>query len=88
MPDRYALLLAVGLTLFCAGALSRTYMTIMIHRSPLRVSTVRSTEVRYRRLIRGQGARVWPLLVTMICIPLGIVVTIAAIILSNHATAQ
>lgn len=89
MPYRCVFMLVSGVLLFGIGAITRTYMNIMISRSPLsRSSGARSTELRYRRLIKEQGAQLWPLVVTIICIPLGIIVTFAAIIWNNQMTTR
>ena len=87
MPNRFVLLLAAGFVLFGIGVLSRTYMNMLIGQSPLSDgSNTRSTELRYKRLIREKGARVWPLVVTIICVPLGILLAFAAIVGSNLGT--
>ena len=88
MSYRFVLMLIFGIVLFAVGGLARTYMNVVIGRSPLSDgSGWRSTERRYRRLIREQGAPVWPLVVTVACMLLGIVVAFAAIISSNQVIA-
>lgn len=83
MPLRFELMLIVGFVLVLTGTATRTYMNIVIDRSPLAGNTfTRSTELRYRRLVREQGAPLWPLAVTVACVPLGIVIAFAAVILS------
>jgi hypothetical protein len=89
MPYHFVLMLVFGIVLFGAGALARRYMNIVIKRSPRAGgSGSRSTERRYRRLITEQGARAWPLVVTVIFMPLGILLVFAAIIWSNQATSR
>jgi hypothetical protein len=89
MPYRFVFMLVFGVVLFVVGALTRAYMNIVISRSPLSSSSgVRSTELRYKRLIREQGARVWPLVVTIVFIPLGILIAFAAVIWNNLATSR
>jgi hypothetical protein len=87
MSHRFVLMLIFGLVLFGVGALTRTYMNALIKRSPLAGSLgTRSTELRYKRLIVEQRARVWPLIVTVIFMPLGLLLAFAAIIWSNQVT--
>jgi len=89
MSYRCILMLVSGVLLFGVGAVTRTYMNIMISRSPLPGgSGAQSTELRYRRLVKEQGAEVWPLVVTIICIPLGILIAFAAIIWNNQMTTR
>jgi hypothetical protein len=55
MSYRCVLMLVSGVLLLGIGAITRTYMNIMISRSPLPGScAARSTELRYRRLISGR----------------------------------
>jgi hypothetical protein len=85
MSNRFVLMLASGLIIFVIGALSRTYMNILISQSPLSDGPkTSSTELRYRRLIKEKGARAWPLLVTVLCVPLGMLLAFAAIVGSNR----
>jgi hypothetical protein len=85
MPDRFDFMGIFGLVLVGVGALARMNMNIVIKRSPLPDSLgTDSTELRYRRLIKEQGVPVWPLVVTAVCIPLGIIISFAAIIWSNQ----
>jgi hypothetical protein len=87
MSHSFVLMLVFGIVLFAVGALTRTYMNVVIGRSPLSDgSGARSTELRYWRLIKAQGGRVWPLVVTVVFIPLGILVVFAAFIWSNQVT--
>src|ERR1035441_10603238 len=89
MSHGCVLMLVVGVLLFGIGAITRTYMNIMINRSPLPDGPgARSTELRYKRLIKEQGGKVWPLVVTIICIPLGVLLAFAAIICNNQMTAR
>jgi hypothetical protein len=81
-------MLVFGIVLFAIGVLTRTYMNVVIGRSPLSGSDARSTELRYKRLIKEKGAPVWPLAVTVVLLPLGILIAFAAIIWNNQATAR
>jgi hypothetical protein len=85
MSNRFVLMLASGFVVFGTGGLSRAYMNILISQSPLSSgSNTRSTELRYKRLIKEKGTRVWPLVVTVTCVPLGILLALAAIVGSNY----
>jgi hypothetical protein len=89
MSNRFVLMLASGFIVFGIGGLSRTYMNILISQSLLSDgSNARSTELRYKRLIREKGARVWPLIVTVICVPLGILLVFTAIVGSNYLASK
>ena len=84
MPNRFDLMIGFGMVLFAVGAATRAHMNTAIRRSPLLQDPgTRSTEVRYWRLIKEQGATVWPLVVTVVFIPLGVLVAFAAIIFAN-----
>ena len=86
MSSHTAAILVLGMALFAVGALARTYMNILISRSTHSRSRTRSTERRYKQLVRDQGARLWPLIVTVTLIPLGILLAFAAVVLNNYAT--
>ena len=88
MSDRFVLMLAFGVVLFGVGALARTYMNIRIGQAPSDGSTTRSTEIKYMRLVRNKGAPIWPLIIAVVFIPLGIVATFTAIIWNNHLGAK
>jgi ABC-type sugar transport system permease subunit len=60
-------------------------MNIVISRSRLNSSGTLSTELRYGRLIREHGAKVWTLVLTIIFMPMVIVIALAAIVWRNHA---
>lgn len=85
MSYRFGFMLACGMVVFTVGGLARTYMNIVISRSSVSGNwRSRSTELRYRQLIREQGVPSWPLIVTVVLVPLGIITAFAAIVLSNH----
>ena len=85
MSYRFEIMLGFGMFVFTVGVLTRTYMNAVISRSSRPDgSGTRSTELRYWRLIKEQGARVWPFWVTVVLMPLGILITFAAIIWSNR----
>lgn len=84
MSYRGGFALVIGMALFVIGGLARTYMNILISRSPLSSeSPFSSTELRYKRLRREHGAPAWPLVVTIILMPLGIILVFGAILWSK-----
>jgi hypothetical protein len=88
LSEHFVLMQAFGFALFSVGVLTRTYMNIKIGQAPADGATTRSTEIKYMRLVRNKGAPIWPLIITIVFIPLGIIVCFAAIILSNHPGAK
>jgi hypothetical protein len=86
MQARFLLMLGSGVLLFGVGVAARTYMNIAIGK--MRMSNgpyPRSTELKYKRLIKDHGAQTWPLALTAICMPLGVLITFAAIIFNNRS---
>ena len=88
MPERFVFMLAIGVVLFGVGGLARTYMNIRIRQMPSDGTSTRSTEVKYLRLVRSSRVPIWPLAISVTFIPLGILTTFAAIILSNRLTVK
>ena len=88
MSEHFVLMQAFGFALFGVGVLTRTYMSIKIGQAPADGPATRSTEIKYMRLVRNKGAPIWPLIITVVFMPLGIIVSFAAIILSNHLGAN
>jgi len=87
MQSRFVIILAFGLVLLLAGAVTRTYMNISIGRSALPTrSRTRSTELKYMRLIKEQGGARWPLIAPIILIPAGVILAFVAILLNNRAS--
>jgi hypothetical protein len=85
MSYRFDLMLGFGMVLFAVGGVTRAYMNAVISRSARPDgSGTRSTERRYWRLIKEQGARVWPFWITVVCMPLGVLLAFASIIWSNR----
>jgi hypothetical protein len=77
---------AFGFIIFCIGALARTYMNLSLSKqSSLGDQKRRSTELRYRSMMKERSAPAWPLLVTITCIPLGILTIFFAIAWNNHS---
>jgi hypothetical protein len=79
---------AIGFITFCIGGLARTYMNITLDGWSSFVRSKGNTEKRYKQLMKEKGAPAWPLIVTVILMPLGIVIAFAAIGWSNHLRAR
>jgi hypothetical protein len=78
-------IVGLGFIVFCIGALARTYMNLSLNKQSRQGERGRgSTELRYKSLMKDHGAPVWPFVVTMTCMPLGIVIIFFAIAWSNH----
>ena len=84
MAERFVFMLAFGVVLFMVGVLARTYMNIKIAQAQSNDPTTRSTEIRYMRLVRNSGASIWPLIITVGLMPLGVILTFGAIIWNNR----
>ncbi len=80
MPARCAAVLISGFVLFAIGTLARVYMNILVDRARPGGPRYYFTEVEYLRLRRERGASLWPLVVAVICLPLGGVLALAAIV--------
>jgi type III secretory pathway component EscT len=78
-------MLVFGGLLFIVGVLARSYMNIKIAQAQSNDSTTHSTQIRYMRLVRNNGASRWPLIIAVVLMPLGIILTFGAIIWSNHS---
>ena len=75
----------IGFGIFCVGGLARAYMDFAAHGMRMFSDFRRgNTEVSYWRLVKQRRAKVWPFVVCVVCIPLGIVVAFGSIIWSNH----
>jgi len=70
--------------MFCVGILARTYMNLTINKGQLWGGRRGVTELAYARLIKERHAPTWPLIVTVVCVPIGIAVMFAAIAWNNH----
>jgi hypothetical protein len=78
-------IVALGFIVFCIGGLARTYMNLSLNKRSLPGEQKRrSTELRYKRLMKEHDAPAWPLFVAITCMPLGIVIIFFAIAWSNH----
>ena len=77
-------LLIFGFLIFCTGACTRAYMTFRLKRAANRGgSQPWSTELAYKALIYVEGAPAWPLVLTVVCIPAGILMVFGAVSLSR-----
>jgi hypothetical protein len=76
--------LIIGFAISCVGVFARVYMDFAEHGMKM-FSTLRrgNTEVSYWRLVKQRRARAWPLFVSVVCIPLGVIVVFGSILWSN-----
>jgi hypothetical protein len=83
MPNILPWLLAIGFIIFTVGAAARIYMDLRL-RGSSRVGMSRGglTERNYRQLMKDQDVPRWPLVLSLSCIPLGVVLVFGAIIWS------
>ncbi len=86
MDARSNLLLVLGLVIFGVGALARTYMNLQIRKFMPSRSAWASTEIGYWRLVKEKRALVWPLIVTVICLPVGVITGFASVIISPYVS--
>jgi hypothetical protein len=77
--------LIIGLAIFCVGGVARAYMDFAAH-GMKKFSNFRrgNTEAKYWRLVKQRRARAWPLFVSVVCIPLGVIVVFGSILWSNN----
>jgi hypothetical protein len=78
-------ILFLGFSFFCVGIFARTNMNRTLNCGrQWGVKKGRSTELRYIQLVRDKRASVWPLVVSIVFIPLGIVLMFGSIFWNNH----
>lgn len=82
MPGRCVVLLVSGFTLVGIGTLARVYMNVLVDRARPGGPRYYFTEVEYLRLRKERGASRWPLVVAVVCLPLGAALALAAMICS------
>jgi hypothetical protein len=77
--------IAIGFGVFIVGGLARAYMDFAANGRRMFYLVRRGkTESNYWKLVKERRAPVWPLLLSSICIPLGILVFLGSIIWNNH----
>lgn len=76
--------LIVGIVVFVVGGAARTYMNVRIGQSDAAIlPRTRSTERRYRTLVKEHGVPARPFILTVVCIPVGMLVAFAAIFFTD-----
>jgi hypothetical protein len=73
----------VGFLVFSLGGFARQYMVVRLYGWNGYLSSQRNLTRKYRALVQGQSAPMWPIGVSLLCIPLGIAIVFAAILLSK-----
>lgn len=82
------LFIKIGFIIFCFGIASRVYMDVIYKRACVSRKCKSSIlpELRYYYLVKQKRAPVWPIVIDIICIPLGFTMCVSAIILYNNLT--
>ncbi len=83
MSNHTDLIVLLGFVLVCVDGWARIYMDVLIHQSPISDAGYSSTERTYMQLVRKREAPLWPFVVTVIFIPLGILTVFAGIFSSK-----
>lgn len=79
--DAYStFLLVLGFVTFGVGGLARTKMNSEIRKLLPSYSKWSSTEIGYWRLVKERRAPTWPLFVTLVCMPMGVAMVFAGVI--------
>jgi|HubBroStandDraft_5_1064220.scaffolds.fasta_scaffold326952_1 hypothetical protein len=79
----------IGFVVFTVGGAARAYMDFTVNGWRMFYDFRRgNTERTYKSLIDRSGGNRWPLIVSYVCIPLGIAIVFGSIILSNHLKAN
>lgn len=80
-------MLVFGIAVFCVGGISRAYMNTKIEQAfPKEGFQIRFTESWYQRLVRDARAPKLPLVLALICIPLGLILALGAVLLSGNSS--
>jgi hypothetical protein len=78
-------MLVIGFVVFTVGGAARAYMDFTVNGWSMFYKFRRgNTERNYKNLIDQSGGHRWPLIVSYVCIPLGIAIVFGSILLSNH----
>ena len=83
LDARSTLLLVLGFLVFGIGALARTYMNFKIRKFMPTRSIWASTEKGYWQLARLKGLPKWPLVVTIVCLPVGVIAGFTGVIINR-----
>jgi hypothetical protein len=73
----------LGLAVFSLGGFAIQYMVVRLNGWSGYLSSQRDLKERYRALVRNHNAPSWPIAVSFLCIPLGIVIVFGAILMSK-----
>jgi hypothetical protein len=85
----FVLMLIFGVAIFCVGGISRAYMNMKIEQAfPKEGFQIRFTESWYQRLVKDAGASKLPLVLALVCIPLGMILAMGAVLLSGHMNSK
>jgi hypothetical protein len=85
LAGRLPLSIAIGFIIFCIGGAARVYMDFSVNGWRAAYDLKRgNTELTYWRLVKQRGAPVVPLIVSVTCISLGILIVFGSILWINH----
>jgi hypothetical protein len=75
------ILLVLGFALFGTGALARWHMNNLLEREEMGHHPLQWTERAYVKLMRERRAPRWPLVMTVICLPAGVILAFLGVFL-------
>jgi hypothetical protein len=82
MASHWILMLVLGFLIFTLGGLARAYENIKIKQFLKEKSSFFFTEGVYWNLIKNGKTPLWPFIVAITCIPLGILISFLAILIA------
>jgi hypothetical protein len=82
--DQTWLLCVVGIVVFWIGGMARMYMVVRLQGWAGYLSSQKNLTKRYRLLIETKHAPRWPMIVSSVCLPLGVVIVFGAILVSKQ----
>ena len=83
MDAHSTLFLVLGFVTVGVGGLARTHMNRQIRKLLPSYSKWASTEIGYWRLVKERRAPAWPLFVTIVCLPVGVALAFAGVMISS-----
>ncbi len=72
-----------GFAVFALGGSARQYMVVRLYGWNGYLSSQRDLTEKYRAHVRSHNAPLWPIGLSFVCIPLGIVICFSAILFSK-----
>jgi hypothetical protein len=72
-----------GIGIFGFGVYGMTYMNFRVQGINNFLRPLSDLRAKYRRLVKEGGAPAWPLIVSAVCMPVGILIAFAAVLFSK-----